>query len=136
MAAGQSLILWILTIVAGVAVQLAAGANALATRDAVSERMRELQERLGDTAGNVREDQVGQGVVGTTQTSGQHTQQLLGDLGAVLDPGAQCVTVHRDGAYLGDSRGRRRARTRVEDGQFAEHVRRSHDGQQVLASVG
>src|SRR5262249_25410197 len=38
--------------------------------------------------------------------------------------------------YLGDRCRARRAWSRVEDGQLAEHVRRPHDRQQILAAVG
>ncbi len=90
---------------------------------------------LATPTGDVGEDQVGQVVVGAAQTAREHAQQLLGDLRAVGDPRAQRVTVHRHRAHLGDGGGARGTGPRVEDRQLAEHVRRTHDGQQVLATV-
>ncbi len=46
----------------------------------------QLQQQLGDAAGHVGEDQVGQVVVGAAQPAGQHPQQLLGDFGTISDP--------------------------------------------------
>ena len=101
-----------------------------------AEPLGQLQQLLGHPAGHVGEDEIGQIVVGAPQPSGQHAQQLLGDLGAVGDPRPQRVSVHRHRAHLGDGGGAGSPRARVEDRQFAEHVRRAHDGQQILASIG
>ena len=100
-----------------------------------AEPLSELQELFGDPAGHIGEDQVGEVVVGAAQTAGQHAQQLLGDLGPVGDPRAQRFAVHRHRSHLGDGGGARGARARVEDGQLAEHVGRSHDRQQILPAV-
>ena len=100
-----------------------------------AEPLRELQQRLGDTTGDVREDEVGQVVVGTTQTAREHPQELFGDLGAVVDPRLERFAVHADRADLGDRGRGGRTRTRVEDGQLTEHVGRAHDRQQVLTAV-
>src|SRR5271163_483186 len=42
-----------------------------------AEALRELQQLLGDPAGNVGEDQISQVVVGAPKPAGQHPQQLL-----------------------------------------------------------
>jgi hypothetical protein len=101
-----------------------------------AEALGQLQQLLGHASGDVGEDEVGEVVVGAAQAAGQHAQQLLGDLGAVGDPGAQRVAVHRYGAHVGDRRGAGRPRAGVEDRQLAEHVRRSHDREQILTPVG
>mgnify|MGYP000659138807 CR=1 FL=1 len=69
------------------------------------------------------------------QPSGQHPQQLLGDLRAILDPALERLAVHRHRAHLGDGGGAGGSRPGVEDRQLAEHVRRAHDRQQVLPAV-
>ena len=101
-----------------------------------AEALRQLQQLLRDPAGDVGENQVGQVVVGPAQPACQHPQQLLGDLRAVGDPGAQRVAVHRHRSDLGDGGRTRRARPGIEDRQLAEHVRRPHHGQQVLPAIG
>ena len=100
-----------------------------------AETVCQLQQGLGHAAGNVREDQVRQGIIGAAQASSQHTQQLLGDLRVLADPVVQHCGVHRRRVQLRHADGRRGARARVEDGQLAEHIGGAHDGQQVLAPI-
>jgi hypothetical protein len=80
-----------------------------------AEPLRQLQELLGDAAGHVGEDQIGQIVVGTTESAGQHSQQLLSDFRSVGDPRAQRVAVHRHRPHFGDRGRTRRSRAGVED---------------------
>ncbi len=54
-----------------------------------AEALGQLEQRLGDPAGHVGEDQVGQGVVGAPQPPGQDPEQLLGDLRPVAEPRPQ-----------------------------------------------
>ena len=49
-----------------------------------AEAVGHLQQRLGHAAGDVGEDQVGDGVVGAAQAAGQHAQQLLGEINRSL----------------------------------------------------
>ena len=100
-----------------------------------AETVRQLQQGLGHAAGDVREDQVRQGIIGAAQAASQHAQQLLGDLRVLADPVVQHGGVHRRRVQLRHADGGRGARTRVEDGQLAEHVGGAHDGQQVLAPI-
>ena len=95
-----------------------------------AEALRKLQQQLGDAAGPVGEEQVGQVVVGSAQPTGQDPQQLLGDFGAISDPCPSGVAVHRDRTDSGDGGGARGPRTGVEDRQFTEHVGRAQDGEQ------
>jgi hypothetical protein len=59
-----------------------------------AESLRQLQQLLGHPAGHVGGDQIGQIVVGATQPAGQDSKQLLSDLRAIGDSGAQHVAVH------------------------------------------
>ena len=52
-----------------------------------AETLGQLQQLLGHPARHVGEDEVGQVVVGAAQPSGQDSQQLFGDFGAIGDPG-------------------------------------------------
>ena len=100
-----------------------------------TEALRELQQLLGDPTGHVGEDEVGEVVVGAAQPAGQHAQQLLGDFGAIGDPGPQRVAVHRHRPHLGDRRRARGPRPGVEYRELTEHVGRAHYGQQIFPAV-
>ena len=95
-----------------------------------------LEQVLRHAARHVGEDQISQGVVGTPQAAGQDAQELFGDLRAVVEPGAQRLLAEAGQAGVGDRRGGRRARSRVEQGQLAHHVGRAHHRDQVLPTVG
>ena len=87
-----------------------------------AEALGQAEQRLGDAAGHVGEDEVGQRVVRAPQPAGQHAQQLLGDLGPVADPRPQRGVRERGQPGVGEDRGGGGARTGVEQRQLAEHV--------------
>ena len=68
----------------------------------------QVEQGLGDTTRHVREDEVGQVLVGAAQPPGQGRQQDLGDLGP---PGQQAAAGPRGRARSAGSR-RRRSRSR------------------------
>ena len=101
-----------------------------------TETVGQLQQRLGHAPRNIREDHVGQAVIRPAQAARQHAKQLLRDARVLGNPVVQHLGGHHTSGDLRDAHCRGSARARVEDREFTEHVRRAHDGQQVLTSVG
>ncbi len=100
-----------------------------------AEAVGEVEQRLGDTARDVGEDQVGDHVVGPAQAGGELGQQAVGHVGAAVEPAQQVVVRQGVERHVGHRGHRRRARTRVEQRQLAEHLAGAEDRQQVLAAV-
>src|SRR5262249_37678874 len=103
---------------------------------AAAELAGHVQQVLGDPAGNVGEDEVGELVVGAPQPPGEYPQQLLGDLGPVGQPGAQGLLAQPGQPYVGDRGRGGRTRPGIEDGQLPDGVGGAHDRDQVLPAVG
>ena len=99
------------------------------------EAVGEVEQRLGDAAGDVGEDQVGDDVVGLAQPAGQLGEQAAGDDGATLEPAQEVLVGQRGEGAVGDGGDGGRARTRVEERELAEHLAGAEDRQQVLAAV-
>jgi hypothetical protein len=79
-----------------------------------AELLCQLQQLLGDPARHVDEDQVGEHGVGTPQPAGDDTQQLHGDLRALLGPLLQGVLGQPGQPSVRDDHGGRGTRARVE----------------------
>ena len=72
-------------------------------RPAAPRRTRgQVEQRLGDPAGDVGEDQVGHRLVGPAQPLGQRLQQRAGHLGAAGEPRAEVVVTEPEQARVGE----------------------------------
>ena len=60
-----------------------------------AEAVGEVEQRLGDAARDVGEDQVGDDVVGLAQPAGELGQQAAGDDRAALEPAQQVLVGER-----------------------------------------
>ncbi len=100
-----------------------------------TEAVSQLQQSLGNAARNVGEDEVREVSVGAAQAAGQNAQELLCNSRVIRDPLLEHLGVHGCGLDLGHTDRGGGTRTRIEDGQLAEHVRRAHHSQEVLAAV-
>src|SRR5699024_2498295 len=79
-----------------------------------AETVSQVQQGLGNTTRNVREDQVRQRLVGAAQAGSQGLEQLDGNLGGVQDRLAQVLVAQTSQAGLGDCGGGGVARVGVE----------------------
>ncbi len=102
----------------------------------LTEALGEIEQVLRHPARHVGEDQVGRHVVGAAQPPGQGLEHVHGDFGAVHQPRAQGVVGECGEGGFGDGARAGRARPRIEQGQFAEHLARPEHAQQVFPAVG
>jgi hypothetical protein len=103
---------------------------------AAAEPVGEVEERLGDPAGDVGEDQVRYDVVGLAEPARELGQQSARHRGTALEPAEEVLVRERGERAVGDRGDRRGARAGVEQGELAEHLAGAQDRQQVLAAVG
>lgn len=101
-----------------------------------TETLGEVEQRLGDAAGDVGEDQVGQRVVGATQTPCQRGKQASRHGRALLEEVAKRVVAKADELRLGNSGRRSVAGAGVEETELAEHLARTENRHEVLSAVG
>src|SRR5262245_49767476 len=101
-----------------------------------AEPARQVEQRLRDPSGYIGEHQVGDDIAGLAEPGGELVEQGPGDARLILEPAQQLVVAQAHQGAGRDRGGRRRSRTGIEQGQLAEHLSRSQDGQQVLAAVG
>jgi hypothetical protein len=101
-----------------------------------AETARQVEERTGDTARHVGEDQVGHLVVGLAEPAGDRAQQCRRHLGPDVQPGLEVAVAEAEELDLGEGGGGRGARPGVEEGQLTDQLAGAEDRQHVLAAVG
>ena len=103
--------------------------------DRAPEAGRQVEQRLGHPAGDVREDQVGEVLVGAAQALGERGEQHLGDGGTTREQAVEVLVADAEQLGLGHGGGGHGAGTGVEQAQLAEHLARAEDRHEVLAAV-
>jgi glyoxylase-like metal-dependent hydrolase (beta-lactamase superfamily II) len=101
----------------------------------VAEPVGKVEQVLRDPAGDVSEHEVGGHVVGPAQSLCERAEHVQRDLRPLAQPRHECLVLEQREHRVGHRARRRGPRSRVKQGQLAEHLARADHAQQVLAAV-
>ena len=101
-----------------------------------AEAVGQIQQSLGQAAGNIGEDQISQGLVSVAQATSQGLDNLVGNRGVELLGTFEGLVLNSCQAGLGNSHRVGRTGRRIEESHLAEHIAGAHDGDHVLAAIG
>ena len=101
----------------------------------LSEAIGQIDERLGDAAGDVGKDQIGHLLVRVAQTTGQLSKHGYGHVGMLVDEVHHVFMGQGDQAGGRDRGDRRGTGAEVEQREFADDLTRAENGDEILAAV-
>ncbi len=106
-----------------------------AVLDRATEAAREFEKCLGDSAGNVSEDEVGEVLVGAAQAAGERGEQRERDLRVGREVAVEGLRPEADELSLRDRGGGCGAGAGIKEAQLTEHLTRPQNGKEVLAAI-
>ena len=100
-----------------------------------AEALSEVEEVLRDTAGNVREHEIRERIVGLAQAACERSEEVAGYLGALGEHTVEVLLRERVEGRLGNGGCRGVTRCRIEKRKLAESFARAEHSEKVLATV-